>query len=180
MVALAVAYEVAYRAGLTLHGAVSEYHTSGRGRQSAWRRCLPTAGAQPGADAPCGGHRRYHGPRSQMMRCTDFPTMLRDGVGWGAPSGVMAAYLAELGFTGFTGAPAITVEGASAEPGNAISERLGVSLKIPRTNPIRSVAHIHRSMPRATLCVLASSAQTCFRVWVGGCGSSSPTQTAHR
>jgi 2-methylcitrate dehydratase PrpD len=59
------------------------------------------------------GIAEYHGPRSQMMRCIDFPTMLRDGVGWGAPSGVMAAYMAELGFTG---APAITAEGAAAEP----------------------------------------------------------------
>jgi 2-methylcitrate dehydratase PrpD len=55
----------------------------------------------------------YHGPRSQMMRCIDFPTMLRDGVGWGAPSGVTAAYLAK---EGFTGAPALTCESDDAEP----------------------------------------------------------------
>jgi 2-methylcitrate dehydratase PrpD len=48
-----------------------------------------------------------------MMRCIDFPTMLRDGVGWGAPSGVTAAYLAR---EGFTGAPALTCEGADAAP----------------------------------------------------------------
>jgi 2-methylcitrate dehydratase PrpD len=52
----------------------------------------------------------YHGPRSQMMRCIDFPTNVRDGVGWGAPSGIVAAYLAR---EGFTGAPALTCEQAS-------------------------------------------------------------------
>jgi len=47
-----------------------------------------------------------------MMRCIDHPSMLRDGVGWGAPSGVTAAYLASMGFTG---APALTCEGVDAE-----------------------------------------------------------------
>ncbi|MDG1169074.1 MAG: MmgE/PrpD family protein, partial [Sulfitobacter sp.] len=55
------------------------------------------------------GIAEYHGPRSQMMRCIDYPTMVRDGVGWGAPSGVVAAYLAH---EGFTGAPALTCEQA--------------------------------------------------------------------
>jgi len=57
------------------------------------------------------GIAEYHGPRSQMMRCIDHPTMLRDGVGWGAPSGVTAAALAA---EGFTGAPALTCEGDAA------------------------------------------------------------------
>jgi 2-methylcitrate dehydratase PrpD len=51
----------------------------------------------------------YHGPRSQMMRCIDHPTMVRDGVGWGAPTGLTAGFLA---FNGFTGAPALTCEGS--------------------------------------------------------------------
>ena len=114
MVALAVAYEIAYRAGLTLHGTVSDYHTSG-----AWTAVGVAAGVSRllGLSQEqirhAAGIAEYHGPRSQMMRCIDFPTMLRDGVGWGAPSGVMAAYMAELGFTG---APAITAEGAAAAP----------------------------------------------------------------
>jgi len=53
------------------------------------------------------GIAEYHGPRSQMMRCIDHPTMLKDGSGWGAMAGVSAAYLAA---DGFTGAPAVTVE----------------------------------------------------------------------
>ncbi|MEL6423322.1 MAG: hypothetical protein AAFQ42_12875, partial [Pseudomonadota bacterium] len=59
------------------------------------------------------GIAEYHGPRSQMMRCIDHPTMLRDGVCWGAPTGVTAAYMARAGFTG---APALTIEGDDAAP----------------------------------------------------------------
>jgi 2-methylcitrate dehydratase PrpD len=53
------------------------------------------------------GIAEYHGPRSQMMRCVDHPTMLKDGSGWGAMTGVSAGLLARAGFTG---APASTVE----------------------------------------------------------------------
>jgi 2-methylcitrate dehydratase PrpD len=53
------------------------------------------------------GIAEYHGPRSQMMRCIDAPTMVKDGSGWGAMAGVSAGYLAQ---DGFTGAPAITME----------------------------------------------------------------------
>ena len=49
------------------------------------------------------GIAEYHGPRSQMMRCIDHPTMLKDGSGWGSMSGIIAGQLAS---NGFTGAPA--------------------------------------------------------------------------
>ena len=109
---LAVAYEVSYRAGLSQHATCADYHTSG-----AWTSVgVATAVArQLGCDGEtirhAAGIGEYHGPRSQMMRCIDHPTMLRDGVGWGAPSGVTAAYLAQ---SGFTGAPALTCEGTEA------------------------------------------------------------------
>ncbi len=105
---LATAYEVSYRAGLVQHATCADYHTSG-----AWTAVgVAAAGAKLlGGDADqirqAAGIGEYHGPRSQMMRCIDHPTMLRDGVGWGAPSGVTAAYLA---MEGFTGAPALTCE----------------------------------------------------------------------
>ena len=53
------------------------------------------------------GIAEYHGPRSQMMREIDNPTMLHDGSGVGAMTGVSAALLAQRGFAG---APALTVE----------------------------------------------------------------------
>lgn len=108
---LAIGYEVTIRAGLNLHRTVSDYHTSGAWvavgiaamsarvlglTEDRWRHAMGIA--------------EYHGPRSQMMRCIDHPTMLKDGSGWGAMAGVSACYLAE---DGFTGAPAITVEGAA-------------------------------------------------------------------
>ena len=107
---LAVGYEISYRAGLAQHATCADYHTSG-----AWTAVgVATAAARMlGCDAEtirhAAGIGEYHGPRSQMMRCIDHPTMVRDGVGWGAPSGVVAAYLAR---EGFTGAPALTCEAA--------------------------------------------------------------------
>lgn len=107
---LAVAYEVSSRAGLAQHATCPDYHTSG-----AWTAVgvAVAAARMLGADRDiirhAAGIGEYHGPRSQMMRCIDHPTNLRDGVGWGAPSGIVAAYLAQ---EGFTGAPALTCEQA--------------------------------------------------------------------
>lgn len=109
---LAIAYEVSYRAGLAQHATCAEYHTSG-----AWTAvgvataCARALDCTPDQIRHAAGIGEYHGPRSPMMRCIDHPTMLRDGVGWGAPSGVTAAYLAQMGFTG---APALTCEDAPA------------------------------------------------------------------
>lgn len=108
--ALVVGYEIGTRAGIALHRTACDYHTSG-----AWIALAAAAlGARVlGLDAArtreAIGIAEYHGPRSQMMRCIDAPTMVKDGSGWGAMAGVSAAYLAA---DGFTGAPAITVEGA--------------------------------------------------------------------
>jgi 2-methylcitrate dehydratase PrpD len=46
------------------------------------------------------GIAEYHGPRSQMMRCIDHPTIVKDGPGWGAICGVSAARMTKVGFTG--------------------------------------------------------------------------------
>ncbi|GAB4271795.1 MAG: MmgE/PrpD family protein [Deferrisomatales bacterium] len=105
---LVVGYEVATRAGIALHATACDYHTSG-----AWNAlgCAAVGarlmGLEAGATRQALGIAEYHGPRSQMMRCIDHPTMLKDGSGWGAMAGVSAAYLAA---EGFTGAPALTVE----------------------------------------------------------------------
>jgi 2-methylcitrate dehydratase PrpD len=107
---LAIGYEVTIRAGLNLHATVSDYHTSG-----AWVAVGIAAMSARVLGLPedqwrhAMGIAEYHGPRSQMMRVIDHPTMLKDGSGWGAMAGLSACYLAE---DGFTGAPAITVEGA--------------------------------------------------------------------
>jgi len=108
LTAIVIGYEIACRAAVSLHASVPDYHTSG-----AWVAIACAAlgaralglNSQQTRDAI--GIAEYHGPRSQMMRCIDHPTMVKDGSGWGAMAGVSAAYLAR---DGFTGAPAITVE----------------------------------------------------------------------
>ena len=115
LAALVVGYEIAIRAGITLHATMSDYHTSG-----AWNAIGCAAmGARlleldEWATRHALGVAEYHGPRSQMMRCIDHPTMVKDGSGWGALAGVSAAYLAA---EGFTGAPALLIEGEAAAPG---------------------------------------------------------------
>ncbi|RKF07164.1 MmgE/PrpD family protein [Oceaniradius stylonematis] len=108
---LTIGYEIAIRCGIALHATAPDYHTSG-----AWVAVgVALSGAlMTGANSEivrhAAGIAEYHGPRSQMMRCIDHPTMLKDGSGWGAMAGVSALMLAR---SGFTGAPALTVEEAA-------------------------------------------------------------------
>lgn len=108
LTAVALGYEIATRAGIALHATARDYHTSG-----AWNAIACAAvgarllGLGTDGTREAIGIAEYHGPRSQMMRCIDHPTMVKDGSGWGALAGLSAAYLAA---DGFTGAPAVTVE----------------------------------------------------------------------
>jgi 2-methylcitrate dehydratase PrpD len=108
LTSVVIGYEIGSRAGVALHDSVSDYHTSG-----AWIALAVAAlgarqlGLTKAQTREAVGIAEYHGPRSQMMRVIDAPTMLKDGSGWGAMAGVSAAYLAG---DGFTGAPAITME----------------------------------------------------------------------
>lgn len=102
-------YEIGSRAGIALHASVPDYHTSG-----AWNAltCAALGAYLLGLDDDAFDHAlgiaEYHGPRSQMMRGVDHPTMLKDGSGWGAMAGLSAVLMAQKGFTG---APALTVMG---------------------------------------------------------------------
>lgn len=101
-------YEIATRAGIALHGSVPDYHCSG-----AWNAIAAAAlgarllGLDHAATRHALGIAEYFGPRGQILRVCDHPTMLKDGSGWGAHAGVTAALLAQAGFTG---APAVTLE----------------------------------------------------------------------
>ncbi|MGB1216216.1 MAG: MmgE/PrpD family protein, partial [Pikeienuella sp.] len=101
---LAIGYEVACRAAVSLHETACDYHTSG-----AWVAiaCAAMSVRLRGGTAEqlrqAIGIAEYHGPRSQMMREIDNPTMLHDGSGWGAMTGVVSA---DMGMGGFLGAPA--------------------------------------------------------------------------
>jgi 2-methylcitrate dehydratase PrpD len=108
LTSLVLGYEIATRAGIALHASVSDYHTSGAwnglGCAAIVARALQLS---PEQTRHALGITEYHGPRSQMMRCIDHPTMVKDGSGWGALAGVSAAYLAA---EGFTGAPAVLLD----------------------------------------------------------------------
>lgn len=114
LTAMVLGYELGTRLGTVLHATACDYHTSG-----AWGAVAVAAvgarllGLSPEQTRHALGIAEYHGPRSQMMRVIDRPTMLKDGSGWGAMAGVSAALLARAGFTG---APALTVESAEAAP----------------------------------------------------------------
>ena len=111
---LVLGYEVATRAGIALHSTVRDYHCSG-----AWNAlgCAAIAARLLGFDDTRTRHAlgvaEYFGPRGQILRACDSPTMVKDGSGWGAHAGVSAALLAR---DGFTGAPALTIERGDAAP----------------------------------------------------------------
>ncbi|MBT8206894.1 MAG: MmgE/PrpD family protein, partial [Acidimicrobiia bacterium] len=107
LASLIVGYEIATRAGIALHQTACDYHTSGAwGAVGAAALGARVLGLDHASTFEAMGIAEYHGPRSQMMRVIDHPTMLKDGSGWGAMAGVSAAYLAA---DGFTGAPAVTI-----------------------------------------------------------------------
>jgi 2-methylcitrate dehydratase PrpD len=101
-------YEIATRSGIALHATVPDFHCSG-----AWNAIAAAAiGARllrldTGKTREALGIAEYFGPRGQIMRVCDSPSMVKDGSSWGAHAGVSAALLARAGFTG---APARTVE----------------------------------------------------------------------
>lgn len=112
LAALAMGYEFGARAAEAQHATVPDYHTSGSwGAVTAAAAGARLAGFGRDLTRHALGIAEYHGPRSQMMRCIDHPSMLKDGSGWGAMAGVAAVQLARRGFTG---APAITIEEAPA------------------------------------------------------------------
>ena len=83
LASLVIGYELACRAGVALHDTTSDYHTSG-----AWVALavaalgIRVAGGTAGQLREALGIAEYYGPRSQMMREVDNPTMLHDGSGW--------------------------------------------------------------------------------------------------
>ena len=111
---LILGYEIGTRAGIALHASAADYHCSG-----AWNSlaCAAVVGRLLRLDdvalREALGIAEYIGPRGQILRVCADPTMLKDGSSWGAHSGVTAALLAR---DGFTGAPALTVEGNTVAP----------------------------------------------------------------
>ena len=105
---IAIGYELGSRLGVAQHATVPDYHASGSwgavGSAAVASRML---GLDAASAREAMGIAEYHSPRSQMMRCIDHPTMVKDSSGWGAMTGISSAYMAQAGFTG---APALIVE----------------------------------------------------------------------
>jgi len=99
--AVLVGYEVGMRASVAWHGRRPFYSGSG-----SWGS-LATAAASARLlklDLPqieqALGIAEYHAPWADVMASCDHPCMAKDGVHWGAFTGVTAAQLAQRGFTG--------------------------------------------------------------------------------
>ncbi|MCA1848854.1 MAG: MmgE/PrpD family protein, partial [Actinobacteria bacterium] len=101
LTALVVGYEVAMRAGRVLHSLYDFYHGSG-----AWAPIGAAAGVARllGCDAEQTWHAlgiaEFHAAMTPEMRSVDHPSMLKDGIGWGAMVGNASGQLAARGFTG--------------------------------------------------------------------------------
>jgi 2-methylcitrate dehydratase PrpD len=101
LTAQVVGYEVAMRAGRILHSLYDVYHGSG-----AWAPIGAAAGVARllGCNAEQTWHAlgiaEFHAAMTPEMRSVDHPSMLKDGIGWGAMVGIASGQLAARGFTG--------------------------------------------------------------------------------
>ncbi len=110
--AVAVAYEVAVRAGIVMHDREPTYHASG-----AWGAIGVAAGAarllglSDDQTRHALGLAEYHGPIAPIMHSCANPAMTKDACDVGARLGVEAALLAARDFTA---APSVHVAGHPA------------------------------------------------------------------
>lgn len=99
--AVFVGYEIAVRAGLAIHAVDDIYTGTGSwgavGAAAATARLFDFSTEQV---AHALGVAEYHAPRTPIMRGVEQPGMTKDGIGWGAYAGIVAAHLAKAGFTG--------------------------------------------------------------------------------
>ena len=101
LTALVVGYELGIRAGLIRHARYPVYHASG-----SWGAVAGAGAAgrllrlSPDALRHALGAAEYHAPIAPMMKGIAAPSMVKDGIGWGAMVAVASARLAADGFTG--------------------------------------------------------------------------------
>jgi 2-methylcitrate dehydratase PrpD len=104
LTAVTVGYEAAMRAGVIWHKhlARSEMDFPGTGSWAAMGSAVAAAmllGLNRGQTEHALGIAEYHAPMAPIMRVVREPSMLKDGIHWGAFVGVSAAQLAAAGFT---------------------------------------------------------------------------------
>jgi len=102
LTAMVVGYEIAHRAGRCWH----RHHHPIYQADGSWGSvaCAATAANLMGLDEDtikqALGIAEYHAPNLPMERDLVDPAMVKHGHGWGAMTGIVAAELAERGFTG--------------------------------------------------------------------------------
>ncbi|WP_458210794.1 MmgE/PrpD family protein [Haladaptatus sp. NG-SE-30] len=100
LTAVGVGYELAVRAGLAIHTTDGVYTGTGSwGAIGAAAAVARLRGHDRETTAEALGTAEYHAPRTPIMRGVERPGMTKDGIGWGAYSGLAAVDLAEAGFT---------------------------------------------------------------------------------
>lgn len=101
LTAALLGYEVGMRASVAWHGSRPSYSGSGSWGSLATAAAsarLLTLSAEQTAQAL--GIAEYHAPYADVIASCDHPCMVKDGIHWGAFTGVTAAQLAARGFTG--------------------------------------------------------------------------------
>jgi 2-methylcitrate dehydratase PrpD len=98
---MVVGYEVAHRMGRCWHNHHEIYQSCGSWGSVA---CAAVAAHLMKLDVNktknALGIAEYHAPNLPMMRDIANPAMVKHGIGWGSLTGITAAQLADLGFTG--------------------------------------------------------------------------------
>jgi len=101
LTALVAAYEVAMRAGHILHAFYGFYHGTGSwGPIGAAAGAARLLGCTPEQIWHAMGVGEFHACMTPEMRSVDHPSMLKDGIGWGAMVGLASAELAARDLTG--------------------------------------------------------------------------------
>jgi len=106
LTATVIGYEVAFRAGRCMNARNTSAEESGYRACGSWGAVAMAAiaarlyGLSPAQTAQALGIAEHHAPDLPLMRDLDHPTMVKHGMGIGPLTGIMAAQLAALGFTG--------------------------------------------------------------------------------
>jgi 2-methylcitrate dehydratase PrpD len=113
--AVLVGYELGVRAGLAIHESDDLYTGTGSwGALGAAAASARLFGFDDETAAQALGAAEYHAPRTPITRGVERPGMTKDGIGWGAYTGLSGALLADRGFlasgTVFDDVPAATAD----------------------------------------------------------------------
>jgi len=99
--AVLVGYEVGMRASVAWHASQPLFSGSGSwGSLAAAAACSRLLGLDADQTMQALGIAQYHAPYADIMVSVEHPCMAKDGVHWGAFTGITAAQLARRGFTG--------------------------------------------------------------------------------